>query len=292
MGYKRYNKSKKVSFISILVNSLLSIAKVFVGFSYHSKVLIADGLHSVSDIASTIVVLISIKLSQTPADEKHPYGHGKAESIGTAILGFMLISSGVFLVRDAATTIISGNLRIPGKIALWVAVISIISKEVLYQYTVKIGRKIKSKGLIADAHHHRSDAFSSLAALIGIAGARLGLPILDPIFALVVAVFIAKIGIDILKDAIHELMDGVMDEEKISEFREKAFQVKGVKKVEDIKLRPYGPKYYIDLSVSVDDELSVAKGHEVAVKVREKLREYNSEVKEVMVHIDPWQKEN
>jgi cation diffusion facilitator family transporter len=292
MGDKRYNKSKKVSFISILVNSLLSIAKVFVGFSYHSKVLIADGLHSVSDIASTIVVLISIKLSQTPADEKHPYGHGKAESIGTAILGFMLISTGVFLVRDAATTIISGNLRIPGKIALWVAVISIISKEVLYQYTVKIGRKIKSKGLIADAHHHRSDAFSSLAALIGIAGARLGLPILDPIFALVVAVFIAKIGIDILKDAIHELMDGVMDEEKISEFREKAFQVKGVKKVEDIKLRPYGPKYYIDLSVSVDDELSVAKGHEVAVKVREKLREYNSEVKEVMVHIDPWQKEN
>ena len=286
---QRYDQSKKVSIISLLVNVLLSIVKVFVGFNYNSKALIADGLHSVSDIASTLVVFVSIKLSQTPADEEHPYGHGKAESIGTAILGFMLLFTGLTLVKDAAGNIFAENIDIPGKIALWVAILSIVSKEALFQYTVRIGEKINSKGIIADAHHHRTDAFSSIAALIGVAGARMGFPILDPLFALVVALFIVKIGIDILRDAFHELMDGVTDEEMIKEFKEQALEVNQVKGVEDIKLRPYGPKYYIDLSILVDEQITVAKGHKVAVKVRNKLQKNNSEVKEVMVHVDPWQ---
>lgn len=289
MEEARYDESKKVSIVGLIVNVFLSIIKVFVGFNYNSKALIADGLHSVSDIASTFVVLISIKLSQTPADKEHPYGHGKAESIGTAILGFMLLFTGLTLVKDAAGNIFAENIDIPGKIALWVAVLSIISKEALYHYTVRIGEKINSKGIIADAHHHRTDAFSSIAALIGVAGARMGFPILDPLFALVVALFIAKIGIDILRDAFQELMDGVTDQEKIRDFKKQVIEINRVKGVEDIKLRPYGPKYYIDLSILVDDQMTVAEGHEVAVEVRDKLQNENPEVKEVMVHVDPWQ---
>ena len=286
----RYGESKKVSIISLIVNTFLAIVKVFVGFNFNSKALIADGLHSVSDIASTVVIFISIRFSQTPADEKHPYGHGKAESIGTAILGFMLIFTGFTLVRDTAGNIMTGNFNIPGKLALWVAVVSIVSKEILYQYTVRIGQKINSKGIIADAYHHRTDALSSIAALIGVVGARLGFPILDPLFALVVALFIVKIGYDILRDAFHELMDAIPDKEKINQYKDKVYQVDGVMEVRDLKLRPYGPKYYIDLTISVDNKISVEEGHEVAAGVRDKLQQDNEEVKEVMVHVDPWRK--
>lgn len=285
----RYSAGRKASFISLLINILLSTIKISAGFAFASKALIADGLHSVSDMASTIVILISIKVSQSPADKRHPYGHGKAEQIGTTILGFILLFTGLMLIEDTVVNIFSGKIAIPGEITLWVAVLSIFTKEGLYQYTVKIGKKINSKGLIADAHHHRSDALSSIAALIGITGARLGYPIFDPLAGLLVAVFIVKIGIGILNESINELMDGTPDQEKIAEYREIARTVQGVKGVGQIKLRSYGSKVIIDLDVAVEQELSVIEGHRVATDVSDKLREMDANVKDVLVHVDPWQ---
>lgn len=210
----RYQEGKKVSYISLIANILLAILKISMGFFAGSTALIADGFHSVSDMASTLIVLISIKLSETPADKNHPYGHEKAEALGTNLLAVILIITAVFLSREAFLTLISGEISQPGFVALIVAFISIVAKELLYRYTIIIGKKINSRALIADAHHHRSDALSSIAALIGIAGARMGFTVLDPLAGLVVAVLIFKVGYDILKTTSYELMDGRPSKEK------------------------------------------------------------------------------
>lgn len=289
---ERYKIGRKVSIIGLVVNILLSIVKVLVGISFASMALVADGLHSVSDIASTVVIMISIKFSQTPADENHPYGHGKAEPIGTAVLGIILLVTGFLLVKDSLIGIFADKIVQPGMIAFWVAFISIFTKEALYQYTLKIGRKINSKGLIADAHHHRSDAFSSMASLVGIAGSRIGLPFLDPLAALIVAFFIIKIGFNILKDAINELMDSTLDPEKVKEFSDIVNDVNGVINVADIKLRSYGPKLFVELSVAVDNKLSVGEGHNVAENVKKQLKDKDKSVQDVLVHVDPWKKDS
>lgn len=283
----RYKVSKKVSIISIFVNVILSIFKILVGYLSSSQALIADGLHSVSDMASTLIIMVSIRFSRTPADEDHPYGHGKAESIGTVILALILIFTGFALIKDTGFNILNGELVVPGRIALLIAFLSIVTKETLYQYTIRAGKKINSKGLIADAHHHRSDALSSIAALIGIGGARLGIKILDPLAGLIVALFIVKIGFDIFKEAVHELMDGTPDEKKIAVVRATATHVKGVSDVGQIRFRTYGPKVYIDLELAVSSSLSVGEGHQIATDVKEKIMELDNQIGDVMIHVDP-----
>ena len=285
---KRYKIGKKVSIIGLIVNILLSIIKIIVGITFSSMALIADGLHTVSDIASTIVILISIRFSQTPADRNHPYGHGKAEAIGTALLGLILLTTGFLLIKNTYSSIFDENIIQPGFIALWIAFFSIIIKEALYQYTVKMGRKINSKGLIADAHHHRSDAFSSIAALIGVTGSRLGFSYLDPLAGLIVAIFIAKIGFDILKDAVNELMDCIPDLSQVKEFKQIANAVNRVNNVGDIKLRSYGPSIFVEISVAVDNNLTVGEGHNVAKDVEKRLKDSDESIQDVLVHVDPW----
>jgi cation diffusion facilitator family transporter len=237
----RYQEGRRISVISLVSNTLLALLKIFIGFFGSSKALIADGFHSVSDMASTIIVMISIKFSETPADKNHPYGHEKAEALGTNILSVILILTAFFLGRDAVLTIFEGDIAEPGSWALVAAFISIVVKELLYRYTIKIGEKINSRGLIADAHHHRSDAFSSIAALIGIGGAKLGFRFLDPLAGLVVAFLILKVGYEIMRDTSYELMDGRPAKEKIEEIRDLAESIDGVIDIHDIKLRSYGP---------------------------------------------------
>jgi len=283
----RYYLSKKVSIVGLVVNIILSIVKIIVGFIFKSKALVADGFHSVSDIASTLVVMFSMKISELPPDKEHPYGHGKAESIGTKILGIILILTGFGLAKGTLENIFSGEIAIPGKMVLWVAVLSIIAKELLYRYTITIGKEINSKAIMADAHHHRSDAFSSIAALIGAGGAIIGYPILDPLAGVVVAVFIIKLGFEVLMDAIDELMDAVPNREKMEEIKSQVKELANIIDVGDIKLRSYGPRFFVDLEVVVDDNLTVVEGHKVAVKVRDKIKELHPNVEEVLVHIDP-----
>lgn len=283
----RYQQGKKISIISILSNVLLAVLKIFIGFFANSKALIADGFHSVSDMASTIIVMASMKFSETPADKNHPYGHEKAEALGTNILAVILVLTAFFLGRDAVLTIVSGNIAEPGSWALFAAFVSIIVKEILYRFTIKIGEEINSRGLIADAHHHRSDALSSIAALIGIGGAKLGFRFLDPLAGLVVALLILKVGYEIMRDTSYELMDGRPDKEKINEIRDLAAEIEGVIEIHDIKLRSYGPNYIVDLKIVVEDQLSVADGHNIACLVEKKIIKNSDDVKDVMVHVDP-----
>mgnify|MGYP006279492581 FL=1 len=286
---ERYKQGKKVSIISLVANILLAILKVIVGFVFSSKALIADGFHSISDVVSTVIILMSMRISKTPPDQDHPYGHGKAESIATIILGLILIITGVFLIKDAVISIINNQIAVPGTLVLWVSALSILVKELLYRYTVKIGKEINSKGLIADAHHHRSDALSSVAALIGAAGARLGYPILDPVAGLVVSSLIIKVGVEILLDAIDDLMDAVPNPNKVNEIMSDVEDISEVITVGDIKLRSYGPYLYVDVDIVVNDELTVIEGHKIAVNVKEYIIENHDRVQEVMVHVDPKQ---
>ena len=283
----RYQQGKKISIISLLSNTLLALLKISIGFFANSKALIADGFHSVSDMASTIIVMASIKFSETPADKNHPYGHEKAEALGTNILAVILILTSFFLGRDAVLTIVDGNIAEPGSWALVAAFISIVVKELLYRFTIKIGEEINSRGLIADAHHHRSDAFSSIAALIGIGGAKLGFRFLDPLAGLVVAFLILKVGYEIMRDTSYELMDGRPAKEKINQIREYAAAISGVLEIHDIKLRSYGPNYIVDLKIVVEDQLSVVEGHNISCRVENKIINNSEDVKDVMVHVDP-----
>jgi cation diffusion facilitator family transporter len=182
---------------------------------------------------------------------------------------------------------VSGNIAEPGSWALFAAFVSIIVKEILYRFTIKIGEEINSRGLIADAHHHRSDALSSIAALIGIGGAKLGFRFLDPLAGLVVALLILKVGYEIMRDTSYELMDGRPDKEKINEIRDLAAEIEGVIEIHDIKLRSYGPNYIVDLKIVVEDQLSVADGHNIACLVEKKIIKNSDDVKDVMVHVDP-----
>lgn len=283
----RYQEGWKVSIISLLSNSFLAAIKIIIGIFANSKALIADGFHSVSDMASTIIVMVSIKFSETPADQNHPYGHEKAEALGTNILAVILIITAIFIGRDAVMTMLGGNIAEPGSWALAAAFISILVKEILYRYTIKIGEKIKSKGLIADAHHHRSDAFSSIAALIGIGGAKLGFRFLDPLAGLVVAFLILKVGYEILRDTAYELMDGRPEKDKINDISELAISVEGVLDIHDLKLRSYGPNYIADLKIVVNRELTVGEGHHIARQVKKNIINNSDDVKDVLVHVDP-----
>ena len=283
----RYSQGKKISYITISGNIFLALLKIIVGTLVSSSALIADGFHSVSDIISTLIILMGIKISKNPPDQDHPYGHGKAESIAAIILGLILILTGIFLIKDAMFSIINHKVSRPGTLVLWVASFSILVKELLYRYTIEVGNKINSKGLIADAHHHRSDALSSIAALIGAAGAKLGYPILDPVAGLVVSALIIKAGSEVLLDAMDDLMDAVPNTDKLNKIMSEVEEMGEINTVGDIKLRSYGPYLYVDINIVVDDELTVKEGHQIAVKVKKKLTNNYERVRDVMVHVDP-----
>ena len=198
----------KVSFITITVNILLSVIKLIAGIIGHSNAMISDAIHSASDVFSTFVVLIGIKLSTKKADREHPYGHERLECVAALLLAFVLFITGLGIGYDALKNIIQGNyshLQVPSILALGVAILSILTKEGMYWYTRYHAKKMDSSALMADAWHHRSDAFSSIGALIGILGARLGYPIMDSIASLVIFVFIVKAAYDIFKDAIDKI---------------------------------------------------------------------------------------
>lgn len=283
----RYAVSQKVSIITLIANLLLAGAKISVGILFNSQALLADGLHSGSDVISTITVMVGNWISKEPPDEEHPYGHGKAESIASKVLGISLILGGFIIFKKACEVIINGNILVPGNLVIWTAMISILIKELMYHYTYRTGKRINNKALIADAFHHRTDAFSSIAALLGAGGAKLGYPILDPIAGMIVAIFIFKMGIEVFKDAANDLMDAAPRREKLNEVSRIICSIEEVVEIRNLKMRTHGPKYCIDVRVVVDNGLSVVEGHEIAVKVREKVHSQSDNIQEILVHIDP-----
>lgn len=285
-----YHKGERGALITILTNALLFAIKLFAGIFGRSHAMLADALHTSSDLVTTLIVLVGFRIGRQPPDPHHPYGHGKAESIAAKLVAIILIIFGFWIGLNALRAIFKRELFVPHFVALWAAVISIFTKEVLFQYTFRLGRKIGSTSLTADAWHHRSDALSSGAALAGIAGARAGFPYLDPVAGIVVAAVVIKIGFRFFHRAYDELMDAALGERIMNRIRTQAFKVKGVKLLANLKARKMGMEIFVDMTIKVAKNKSVEEGHTIAERVKDSILLHIPNVKEVLVHVEPYKR--
>ncbi len=282
--------ANEVSIITIIANLILSIFKGVAGIVSHSGAMISDAIHSASDVFSTFVVIIGIKLASKESDKEHPYGHERMECVAAIVLAMILFITGLGIGVDATKKILSGNyddLVVPGMLALIAAIISIVAKEVMYWYTRHYAKKLDSGALMADAWHHRSDALSSVGAFIGIAGARLGYPVMDAIASLVIFFFIIRAAYDIFMDAIDKMVDRSCTEEVEKEIRECVMENQRVLGIDLLQTRIFGNKIYVDLEIVVDGEMSLKGAHIIAEDVHDKIEQRFDKVKHIMVHVNP-----
>ncbi len=280
---------KKVTLVGILVNTFLILLKLFAGIFGSSQALIADGVHSISDLFTDIVVLIGIKISQKPPDKTHHFGHARLETLGSFIVGMALIGTALYLGIEASLTIYRQTEYHPTGLALFGAGVSIVLKEVLYHYTIRAGRRIKSQLIVANAWHHRSDSLSSVAVFIGVAGTQINPSwhVLDAFAALLVSFFIVKVGLDILKDALREFTDTAPDPEIIGKIKQCALSVNGVIDTHDLRVRTSGGLYQMEIHIVVNGKLTVSEGHKIAKKVESCLIEDVGNFDRITVHVDP-----
>ncbi|MCH5261862.1 MAG: cation transporter [Lachnospiraceae bacterium] len=280
----------RVSRTSIVSNIVLTIFKLLAGVIAHSGAMVSDAIHSASDVFSTIIVIIGIRISGKASDKDHPYGHERMECVASIVLATILAGTGLGIGYAAVNKIVGGNyanLAVPGILALIAAVVSILVKEGMYQYTRIYAKKIDSGALMADAWHHRSDALSSIGALIGIAGARIGFPFLDPVASVVICVFIEKAAYDIFRDAVDKMVDKACDDEVESMLRERALAQDGVLGVDLLHTRVFGNKIYVDIEIRVDGDMKLREAHGIAECVHDAIERAFPKVKHIMVHVNP-----
>ena len=282
------NPGTKVTIIGILSNIILSVIKLIGGIVGNSAAMVADAVHSFSDLLTDVIVLVTHKISQIPKDEDHPYGHGRAETIGTTAIGIIIIFTGIGLVYEGWNIIQSESPPIPEPIAAGMAFVSIIIKEWLFRYTYSVGKKSNSSLLLANAWHHRSDAMSSIAALVGIIGSMIGFPILDPVAAAVVAFMIIRVGYKLTLGGFRELMDTALSEKDTQNIQVVIDEISGVIKSHDLRTRKIGGEILIDVHIQVDSDLTVTEGHEVAERVRRNLINRYQKTQDVLVHVDGY----
>ena len=276
----------KVSVISIILNCLLTLIKFISGVISKSSAMISDSVHSLSDVLSTFVVIIGVKIANKKADSDHPYGHERIECVSAIILSGMLFIIGALIGINGIN---SSNLVMPGVLALIASIISIISKEAMYQYTIRVSKKINSAALKADAWHHRSDALSSIGSFIGILGSRLGFKIFDPLASVIISLCIIKVSIDIFKDAIDKMVDKSCDKEVIDKVISVIEKNESVKNIDDIKTRQFGNKAYVDVEISVDENLLLKDAHKIAEEIHNSVENEINIVKHCMVHVNPYE---
>lgn len=280
----------KVSVISIILNCLLTLIKFISGVISKSSAMISDSVHSLSDVLSTFVVIIGVKISNKKADSDHPYGHERIECVSAIILSGMLFIIGALIgINGIKNVTNSSNLVMPGVLALIASIISIISKEAMYQYTIRVSKKINSAALRADAWHHRSDALSSIGSFIGILGSRLGFKIFDPLASVIISLCIIKVSIDIFKDAIDKMVDKSCDKEVIDKVISVIEKNESVKNIDDIKTRQFGNKAYVDVEISVDENLLLKDAHKIAEEIHDSVENEINIVKHCMVHVNPYE---
>ena len=280
----------RVSTNSMIVNIILSVFKVAAGFIAHSGAMISDGVHSASDVFSTIIVMIGYKMSAKDSDENHQYGHERMECVAAILLAMVLCITGFAIGAGGVEKIFGAEasaLEVPGKLALAAAILSIVVKEGMYHYTRIAAKQVNSGALMADAWHHRSDALSSVGALVGIAASRMGYPLMDPLASLVICVFIEKAALDIFKDAINKMVDKACDEDTEQAIRECAEKQPGVIRVDMLKTRVFGNKIYVDLEIGADGNETLRDAHAVAERVHDHIEKEFPKVKHIMVHVNP-----
>lgn len=279
----------KVSIISIIANVVLAAFKLVAGILAHSSAMVSDAIHSASDVFSTFVVMIGIKIASKEPDEEHPYGHERMECVAAIILATILCITGLGIGKNALEFITgnSSEVSVPGMLALIAAIVSIIVKEAMFWYTRRYAKMIDSGALMADAWHHRSDALSSIGAFIGIIFARMGYVMMDSIACLVICVFIVKAAYDIFKDAIDKMVDKSCSLEVEAEIRTIVMSVDGVKGIDSLSTRLFGNKMYVDIEIRADGEKTLNETHEIAEAVHDSIEAQFEKVKHIMVHVNP-----
>jgi len=285
-----YRQAGLVNIIGIIINCLLAVFKIFAGIIGHSSAVLTDGIHTASDLGSSAVIHFGFIVARRKPDEEHPYGHGKAESIAAKLVSIMLFVVGVGLLLKGSYSVFHHEYREPTFLAVWAATISVIVKELLFHYKIRKSRELSSSSLAADAWHHRSDAFSSMVALIGVLGAK-SYPVLDSIGAIGISIIIIAVAIRIFLKTSSELMDGCTDSEKLARVHDIAEKVEGVLGVEKLRIRKSGLHFFVDIHVNVNPESTVLDGHRVACIVRDTIRRELREVADVLVHVEPFTKE-
>lgn len=290
---KEKKLAMRVSTVSIIINLLLSLFKFLAGIFARSGAMISDAVHSASDVFSTFIVMIGVSISEQKEDNEHQYGHERLECVASLILAIILSLTGLGIGYAGIEKIVAGNydsLQVPGHLALTAAIVSIIVKEWMYWYTRAAAKKINSGALMADAWHHRSDALSSVGAFIGIFGARMGYPVLDPIAGVVICLFIEKAAYDIFKDSIDKMIDKSCASKEVEEMKTVILSQQGVEEIDEIKTRLFGSKIYVDVEIAMDGDKSLTEAHAVAEKVHEEIEKNFSSVKHCMVHVNPMKK--
>jgi len=280
-------KAQHVTLIGMVIDIILGSLKIFFGVVSHSYALVADGLHSFSDALTDVLVIAITKYSRLAPDEDHPYGHERFETLGTIFLGCLLIAVAGAMAWDSVTRLIEQvTIELPSWPALVIAAISIIAKELIFRYTMHVGKQIKSDLIIANAWHSRTDALSSIVVFIGIAGAMSGVTWLDAAAAVIVAVMIAKVGWDLSWDSIKELVDTALSAEETRELREFIKETPGIQNVHDFRSRHMGPDVILDVHLQVRSSISVSEGHQIGLIVTQRLKDKYEHIRDVTFHID------
>ncbi|MEJ2142335.1 MAG: cation diffusion facilitator family transporter [Gammaproteobacteria bacterium] len=285
---QRYKETVRVTLIGSVIDLALGILKIVFGVIAQSQALIADGVHSLSDLATDAAVIYAAKHSHREADEEHPYGHGRIETVATVALGVALVAVAAGISYDALQRLFHPEtLLVPGVWAIYVALLSVVSKEWIYHYTMRVAKKYKSKMLRANAWHSRSDAISSVIVVVGVAGSMAGLAYLDAIAAIIVGLMVAKIGIELVWESLKELIDTSLEAERVETIRKAILDVDGVNSLHILRTRMMGGDALVDVHIQVAPEISVSEGHFISETVRSRLIKNIDYVADVMVHIDP-----
>ena len=281
---------RKLSLVGIIGNVFLSAFKFIAGIMGNSSAIVSDAVHSLSDVFATFIAFLGVRFGRREADASHPYGHERIESLAAIVLGLILLVTGVGIGWVGLEKILAGNyesLPIPGMIALVAAIVSIAVKEGMFWYTRHWARVIRSSAFEADAWHHRSDAMSSIGALVGVGGSMLGYPVLDPIASVVICLFILKQGISIIYDALKKMLDTSCGEQFEKEVRQLVDAENQVERIDMLRTRMFGDKVYIDMEIAIDGSMQLTDAHAIAERVHDDIEHAFPEVKHVMIHVNP-----
>ena len=287
-GFER--TATRVSLVSIVGNAVLTVFKLLSGILAHSGAMVSDAIHSASDVVSSIIVIIGVRISVREPDRDHPYGHERFECVAAIVLAVVLAFTGALIGKAALEKIVSGGEGesvVPGVLALAAAIVSIVTKEAMYWYTRHYAKKLDSSALMASAWDHRSDALSSVGALVGIAFARHGVPVLEPVASLLICLMILKAALDIFRSAVEKMVDHACDEETEARIRECALAQNGVLGVDWMRTREFGPRIYVDMEILADSQMTLEAAHEVAERVHNEIEKAFPKVKHIMVHVNP-----
>lgn len=296
----RYRQAQRATIIGIVVNIILAIIKGIGGIMGNSRALIADAVHSASDVISSVAVFIGIRAAQKPPDREHPYGHGKSENVATLIVAILLVVVGFEIMYNSISSIWTETANeVTSMMVLYIIIFSLVIKEVLFQYKYRLGRKISSPALIADAWHHRTDAISSAVALFGVGltiiGSRFDIPYLiyfDPIAGAVIAIIIMYMGFQLAKEAVSMTLEVVLNEDETRDMMMTVKAVEKVVKIDSLSARSHGSYVIVDIKISVDANITVEEGHRIARDVKQKLIKEHDIVRDVNVHVNPYNLEN